>query len=145
MAPYVTPAGKDGPTLNIKSCTRIDTIYGGGNNATVEGDTHVNINMVKGSLYSNDTDPNNDQPSGVLGTIGVVYGGGNNADVIGETYVNIGTLKTVDFESLPAGQSGTDNILTVEGVQIEGNVYGGGNNAHVTSGTHVQIGPTPQQ
>ena len=141
MAPYVTPAGKDGPTLNIKSCTRIDTVYGGGNMATVEGDTHVNINMVKGSLYSNDTDPDNDEPSTAIGSIGVVFGGGNNADVIGDTYVNIGTLNTVPFESLPTGQSGTDNILTVEGAQIEENVYGGGNNANVTGATHIQIGP----
>lgn len=141
LAPYVTPDGKDGPTLNIKSCTRIDTIYGGGNMATVQGDTHVNINMVKGSLYSNDTDPDNDEPSTAIGSIGVVFGGGNNADVIGDTYVNIGTLGTVEFESLPTGQSGTDNVLTVEGVQIEGNVYGGGNNANVTGATHIQIGP----
>ena len=36
-------------TVNVKSATRIDRIYGGSENGAVTGDTEVNINMVRGS------------------------------------------------------------------------------------------------
>ena len=38
-------------TINVKSCTRIDNIYGGGlgSNAIVTGNTRVNVNMAKGA------------------------------------------------------------------------------------------------
>ena len=36
-------------TVNVKSATRIDRIYGGSENGAVTGDTEVNINMVEGS------------------------------------------------------------------------------------------------
>ena len=138
MAPYVTPQGKEGPTLNVLSCTRIDTIFGGGNEASVTGDTHININMVKGVLNSSNTDPN-DNVEQQLGKVGYVFGGGNKADVIGDTYLKIGTDENVTFHSLPSGS----NQFTTEGVNIENNVYGGGNQAHVTGQTHVQVGPKP--
>ena len=48
------PASYDKPftdgkiTVNVKSATRIDKVYGGSYKATVNGDTEVNINMTKG-------------------------------------------------------------------------------------------------
>ena len=51
QAPY-DAHGQTGPTLNIKSFTSIGEVYGGGYgvSATVKGDTHVNINEVKGKF-----------------------------------------------------------------------------------------------
>ena len=96
-------------TINVKSATRIDNIYGGGLKADVKGDTYVNINMIKGSQvgqlytlppgYTGDPVPN--IVAGVIkdeiGTIGNVFGGGNEGNVIGHTYVNIGTEKKIDI------------------------------------------------
>jgi len=36
-------------TVNVKSATRIDNVYGGSYRAQVDGNTEVNINMIKGS------------------------------------------------------------------------------------------------
>ena len=98
-------------TVNIKSATRIDNVYGGGLKADVKGDTEVNINMRKGSMantalsrpvsYTGDVIPNVHIDNGqtiindTIGTIGNVYGGGNEGNVIGQTTVNIGTVDSV--------------------------------------------------
>lgn len=37
-------------TVNVKSATRIDRIFGGGDNGPVTGNTEVNINMTRGSM-----------------------------------------------------------------------------------------------
>ena len=37
-------------TVNVKSATRIDRIFGGSENGPVTGDTEVNINMTRGSM-----------------------------------------------------------------------------------------------
>ena len=37
-------------TVNVKSATRIDKIYGGSEEGDVTGDTEININMIKGSM-----------------------------------------------------------------------------------------------
>ena len=94
-------------TVNIKSATRIDNVYGGGYKANVKGDTEVNINMMKGSMagtelsrptsYTGDVIPNvhvvesKTYINDAIGTIGNVYGGGNEGNVLGNTVVNIGT------------------------------------------------------
>ena len=92
-------------TVNIKSCTRIDNVYGGALNADVTGNTNLNINMTKGawagknfilpSQYKGTHDiPNiidNNTIENAIGTIGNVYGGGDNGKIIGNTNVNIGT------------------------------------------------------
>ena len=44
-----TPFTSGKITVNVKSATRIDRIYGGSENGAVTGDTEVNINMVRGS------------------------------------------------------------------------------------------------
>ncbi len=91
-------------TVNIKSCTRIDNVYGGALNANVKGNTNLNINLTKGawagkdfilpSQYKGTHDiPNikNNTIENAIGTIGNVYGGGDNGKIIGNTNVNIGT------------------------------------------------------
>ena len=111
-------------TVNVKSATRIDNIYGGCFNAQANADTQVNINMVKGKMAghadviipkryydsknSKPTIPNITYKSNVdndyikcaikneIGTIGNVFGGGKEGKVVGNTTVNIGTATTVD-------------------------------------------------
>ncbi len=104
----IDPSGKK-ITVNIKSATRIDNIYGGGYKADVKGDTEVNINMRKGSQagqsytvpssYTGLTVPNihNNTIDDAIGTIGNIYGGGNEGNVIGNSVVNIGTETEIDI------------------------------------------------
>ncbi|MBQ8714080.1 MAG: hypothetical protein IJ552_02600 [Prevotella sp.] len=114
LAPYTAPAGKHGPTLNVRSFSSIGDIYGGGlgSEAEVTGDTYVNINVCEGrwkdGTYKYATAPSevgvNDKitelnakgyhaPSFTsgIGVIHTVFGGGNAAPVIGNTNVFIGT------------------------------------------------------
>lgn len=139
-AAYTTPAGKTGPTVNVKSCKRVDEVYGGGfgEDAMVVGDTHVNISMLKGVLHSNDTDSGNDVEQSI-GSVGTVFGGGNAAKVVGSTFVNIGTKTEWEMRSLTTNPASPVK-RTVEGVLITDNVYGGGKNADVTGQTNVTVG-----
>ena len=150
-APYVTPAGKPDPSVNLKSFTSIGRVFGGGYGAgaVVTGNTTVNVNLVVGdkaavaSPYAGTTITYDDgtsvdlpaHTSGKIGVIGTVFGGGNAAKVAGNTNVNIGTLPTITYVS------GSDHEpKTVVGADIIGNVFGGGNAAEVTGNTNVTIG-----
>lgn len=152
-AAYTTPAGKSQPTINIKSCTSIGRVFGGGFGSTagVTGSPVVNINEVVGensttaSTYAGTTRTLKDgttvtlppHTSGAIGAIGTVYGGGNAAQVTGNTTVHIGTQPTISYVS------GNDHSAkTVIGANITGNVFGGGlgSSAVVTGNTDVVIG-----
>ncbi len=123
----------DQPVLNIISCTEIKEVFGGGygDGAVMYANPTVNINMIKGSNYTNisATDDNPNQ----LGEIGEVFGGGNAAVVEGNTTVNVGMATTVDLISTE------ETGKTVLGAYITGSVFGGGNEANVTGDTHVNI------
>ena len=142
------------PQVNVKSCTSIGAVYGGGygEEAVMVGSPRVYIDMVLGDKAAqasevssvkvgedaNGADVTVSVPThaaGEIGAIGTVFGGGNAARVIGDTYVNIGTRKTIDYVTKADGKG-----LTVKGANIVGDVYGGGNNATVTGNTHVNIG-----
>jgi len=108
------------PRINIISATRIDKVFGGGYEATVVGNPHVNVNMEKGKIKAEYVDENftnehsNSKPyytwtgesvdatsgDGILpiGTIGTIYGGGNKADIYGNTFVEIGTGQWLDWD-----------------------------------------------
>ena len=150
------------PRINVISATKIGDIYGGGYQATVVGDPHINVNMEQGrvlvskilkegttdeyiykdgknteyatDVYTIETAGDNHYAILPIGTIGNIYGGGNMADIIGDTYVEIGT-----------GTYHNDNgdIVTItptrNAAHITGDVFGGGNNADVTGNTHVII------
>lgn len=131
QAAYPIPAGK-ALNVNVRSCTSIGTIYGGGlgsetdaSKGVVTGDTHVNVQMVPGKWAVDNA----------LGTIGTIFGGGNIAAVNGDTYVNIATEATTTFDSL--NENKTKNVV---GANITDNIYGGGNKAPITGQTHVLIG-----
>ena len=158
QAAYTTPAGKTDPTINIKSCTSIGRVFGGGlgSTAVVKGNPTVNINEALGkwkdetsSTYAGTTRTLKDgstvtlpaHATGKIGSIGIVFGGGNEAKVEGNTNVLVGTQtgESIVFVS-PEGQTEAERTHTVEGADVTGNVFGGGNNAEVTGNSNVVIG-----
>ena len=133
-------------TLNVKSFTSIDHIYGGGYGAgaDVTGQVEVNINEVKGRWSQDYTTPEtntyNETGAATLGVIGDIYGGGYGADVIGDVEVNIGTEEKIEFVTTPTNLTAdTDGKYTVEGAKITGNVYGGGYGAATTVTGNVKV------
>ncbi len=74
----------------------IDGVFGGGNQADVEGDTYVNIgtesaiDFVTKDAYMNETVPRTGVTVEGANITGDVFGGGNNANVSGNTHVRIG-------------------------------------------------------
>lgn len=153
QAAYTAPLGKHGPTVNVKSFTSIGEVYGGGYgaNATVTGDTYVNINVCMGDKTNGETTTadhinkwihfvagkNADesdkiatvwQPEhtpGAIGTIGNVFGGGNEAGVDGNTNVQIGLLEYVEITSnIVVGTTDMRGYYTLSGTtysEVTGN------------------------
>ncbi len=142
-------------TVNIKSCTSIGNVYGGGfgTGAVVKGNTIVNINMTKGiwagKTFNSESIPN------TIGTIGNVYGGGNMGAVEGNSTLNIGNETKVYYVNepihlranlstpmTPVATGEHQGLYEVDavGAIITGNVYGGGNLADITGNTYVNIG-----
>ena len=146
QAPY-DAHGQTGPTLNIKSFTSIGEVYGGGYgvSATVTGDTHVNINEVKGrhtaGTYNYGTQEN---PEGVDKKTGErriefsEFVRNENGDFLDED----GHVTTEDSERAIVNQRITVDIpaFTANKIGGIGMVYGGGNAAKVDGNTHVNIG-----
>lgn len=85
-----------------------DSVYGGGNQGGVEGNTHVDI--AKGTIGTTGSD-----------TTGNVFGGSNQAKVKGNTLVHIGSYVVVT----PEGAELPDKAAT--DINILGTVFGGGN------------------
>ena len=126
------------PTVNINqtyaetngtASTNLGTIgdvYGGGNEAMVEGNTTVNIG-TETTVYLTSvpddaaTSTVDESARTVMGAniTGDVFGGGNEADVTGNTFVNICAKKGT-------GDSYTSVAFTTDQVTIGGNVFGGG-------------------
>ena len=131
----------------------IGDVFGGGNQATVYGNTTVNIGtattVLMTSLKVADLPSAQDFAVGtdkydryqsvgvgddVYGTVqgayisGDVYGGGNLANVTGNTFVNICANKTDDTSTADIVEytSKTYDGTDFEGVVIKGSVYGGG-------------------
>ena len=136
-------------TENSNHLGIIGNVYGGGNAASVIGETHVNIGTEQTVGTSQTT---------VLGAYitGNVYGGGKLANVgemdadidnitaAGRTFVNIGAKKTTENN-----QEVWQAVAAGKGVTIKGNVYGGGKGeattfkcekAMVAGSTNVMIG-----
>ena len=115
---------KNDPRINVISATRIDNIFGGGYQAKVVGNPHINVNMERGKVEVTNKAESGDPvykdnngtvyTSGItttgtgddqktyatlpIGTIGNVYGGGNMADIVGNTYVEIGTGRWIQWD-----------------------------------------------
>ena len=115
-----------GNYTDAKEVAQEGGVFGGGNQATVYGNTTVNIgNLTEVSPVTTPTglDKNANDKYDVVGAniVGNVYGGGNEADVTGNTFVHVCANKSDETDS--EYQAVSDGSV---GVHITGNVYGGG-------------------
>ena len=74
-------------TATATTLGAIGTVFGGGNAATVNGSTHVNIGTAETVLSAGADTPRNVEGARITGN---VFGGGNQAEVTGKSYVTIG-------------------------------------------------------
>ena len=144
------------PCLYVVSASYIGNIFGGGYQAKLVGNPHVNVNMKEGKVlvtrtgtegsyvykdamdnaYTDVTSETTGEGTSAvtkyyavlpLGEIGNIYGGGNMADIIGDTYVEIGTGTCVKFVKDNEGNvTEVEETLDRNGAKITGNVFGGG-------------------
>ena len=133
-------------TINVKSATRIDNIYGGGFQAHVTGDTEVNVNMIKGhwagvkapSAYTGLPNVHQANYYKVLGlTVGT-------SDVRG-LYVKNGENYTLTSDETAASgktyyRNEANAYVIDDAIGTVGNVFGGGNEGNVYGNTVVNIG-----
>ena len=133
--------------VNVWSCTSIGKVFGGGFKAPVIGNTHVWINLQKGTV--------NEIEQPTIGKIGQVFGGGNAATVTGDVVLDIGTstfsegtAMGVDIErgTYTDPEHGTYLSATAdEYIDIpESGIYGGGYSADVEGNTTLNIGAVDQ-
>ena len=120
------------PRINVISATYIGNIFGGGYQAKLVGNPHINVNMENGKISEDYRSsylgtPAIDESGNLpIGSIGNIYGGGNLADIVGDTYVEIGTGTWVtswdnDGKAVYETIAPARNAAT-----ITGNVFGGG-------------------
>ena len=158
-----TPIARHGKiTVNVKSATRIDNIYGGSFNAEADADTEININMMKGNKAGTTVNipkefsyiPNisgiSNNPDGktihctiddAIGTIGNVFGGGKQGIVKGNTQVNINSsAKVYIMKRNGSGQvldTSGNPITTTSGQNIPAGITIDCTDAHDTKGAHI--------
>lgn len=107
---------KDTPK-NMPETGLIGTVFGGGNDADVVGQTFVNIG-TESSVTVHDV----------------------TKDVYNIIKNGRSDISNPQFTESDNGSTTKNLTITVEGATITGNVYGGGNNANVTQGTNITIG-----
>ena len=114
---------------NLGGIGEIGTVFGGGNEAVVKGDTYINIGTQDQVTIHNVSKE----------VYNAIKDSRNAITTTGQTDItNPGFTDQDDDDA-------TKNLtITVNGVNITGNVYGGGNNADVTGGTHVTVGKEQQ-
>ena len=158
-----TPIDRHGKiTVNVKSATRIDNIYGGSFNAEADADTEININMMRGNKAGTTVDipkefsyipnisgiTNNSDGKTIhctiddaIGTIGNVFGGGKQGIVKGNTQVNINSAaKVYIMKRNGSGQVLDTNgnpITTASGQNIPAGITIDCTDAHDTKGAHI--------
>ena len=113
------------PAFTANGIGAIGTVYGGGDEANVDGNTYVNVGTRVGAdeyidiTLKTGADVTGYYTRSGAGTEGSPY-----------TYT----------EASGTAVAGTTYYKKIEGVNITGNVFGGGNNAEVTGDTNVVIG-----
>lgn len=118
----------------------IDTVFGGGNEAIVKGNTNI---LIGDRLSDTITIKSMDQlynripqEGQTRSHIKMVKADDNDIKTI--TY----TVVDQNGDPVPGKDPLTVHVReTVNGATINGNVYGGGNNADVTGSTTIQVGP----
>ena len=141
-------------SVNVKSATRIDNVFGGSYRALIVGDTEVNINMIKGSYvtkefefpenYRGDRIPNVTSSTESYETVTVVVGSTKVNGYYtreGDVYTRIDNVEDVFAEEsvtyyqlITTGNRVNDEIGTI------GNVFGGSFESAVNGKTTVNIG-----
>ena len=115
-------------------------IFGGGNQAKVEGDTNVitNTATVLGSIFGGGNQDNVEGDTNVTATSttvsGNIYGGGNEAHIEGNTNVNL-ISSTITGSTFGGGNNGMvfQNTTTkITNTEINGSAYAGGNGQTAT-------------
>jgi len=117
---------KNNPKLNIISATRINNLYGGGNDALVIGNPYVNVNMERGRVMNQWVDESFTAADGNFTT------GSHTVTEHGLTY----TYNVEGFEAV-AGSAHGNALLSIGTI---GNIFGGGNEHNIIGDTHVDIG-----
>lgn len=119
------------PDHEDKKIGAINNVFGGGNEAQVEGNTTVNIGttddeylLITDDLTVNTTD------------VGGYYTRTNT----GTEAKPVFTYTIVAEGTKAAANTNYYRKMSVQGADIRGNVYGGGNEAIVTGNTNVVIG-----
>ena len=129
----------------ILAIGKIGDIYGGGNLATVEGDTYVDIGT--GSWYNYETKQIETITRNAATITGNVYGGGKGEAAV--TGADAFTCAKAMIGKVDSGKGSTNVIIgngtvgTIENDILKagtGNVYGGGEIGRVESNTSVTIG-----
>ena len=167
--PYPDANPKRKITVNVKSATRIDNIFGGCYKAVADANTEVNINMVRGnksgqqgvplpSYYNSDNKPSNIKniTSGYVNVEGLKI---DESNVVGY-YLREGESEPYTYTRITANlvSNGTVSGTAQAGVTYYeysvigdidasigtiGNVYGGGNQGQVNGNATVNIGTAP--
>ena len=161
-------AGKNAKiNVNVKSATRIDNIYGGSYRAIVNGNTEVNINMMKGNYvgteitfpdtYRGDQIPNVDSPTGHYEEVTNLVYSNPEHDIPGSSvaglYLMVHDAETdkdiytrITDQDAVAEEGKTYYRLTQMTGTIQddigtiGNVFGGGYEGTVKGNTKINIG-----
>ena len=144
-------------TVNIKSATRIDHVYGGSYRAKVNGDTEVNINMIRGRYAGSEFT----LPTGYRGNpipnsnMNVTYVAISSEDIkVDETEVDgyyTYDDETHEYTQLPQGATAEDGVtyyqqkptgsITIDkAIGTIGNVYGGCFEGEVNGSATINIG-----
>ena len=120
-------------TVNIKSCTRIDNVYGGSYLAPVNGNTAVNINMIKGYWAENKYDQTITFPRDEMDLTKT------DAELIAELSKDI---PNIDKNTITINRTNKTISckVTQNSIGSIGNVYGGGNEGKVLGNATVKIG-----
>ena len=167
-----TPFTSGKITVNVKSATRIDRIFGGSERGDVTGDTEVNINMIRGSMSGHDhvTLPNYYAETGAFVPSNIHI---TNTNAWAQVYLYYPTeeeiaqgkeIPTVDGYYIRHGDSEPYDYTLASGYMVKGqtyykksvqgsidpvigtigDVFGGGNIGKVTGSTVVNIGTEPK-
>lgn len=119
-----------GVKKNLGGIGEIGTVFGGGNQAIVKGDTYINIGTQDQVTIHNVSKE----------VYNAIKDSRNAITTTGQTDITNPGFTDQDEDNVTK-----DLTITVEGVNITGNVYGGGNNADVTGSTHVIVGKEQQE
>ena len=150
-------------TVNVKSATRIDNVYGGGWRAVINGDTEVNIDMIKGSKageeitlpkgYRGNLIPNSDMTityTDTTVTVGQTIVTGlyikeHNDDTNTDEYIQITEQQDTAKAGIHYYYGTPKSTIQIDNkIGTIGNVYGGSYQSEIHGNATVNIGTKAQ-